>query len=357
MKRLTLAAFILVLVLVLSGAVSCVGQWQRPYKGYAGSLMLEIAPGTSSYQIARILEERGVIENHWLFWLRHALNRGATLKAGEYLFDHPMRSADVYLKLVRGDVFLYTLTIPEGSDRFDMARIVERELRIDPQAFLHASENGAAIHDLDPHAETLEGYLFPETYYFPRDATAEQVVARMLGQFRHVLRTRIPPESRPSPEALREVMTLASLVEKETPADAERPVVAGVFKKRLKIGMALQCDPTVIYAAKLDGRPGGPIKQSDLKLDSPYNTYRHPGLPPGPIASPGEASIRAALQPAPTDFLYFVSDNQGGHLFSRTLAEHNRRVAGYRHDVATRRRAKQSTSGIGSRAASRKVQD
>lgn len=357
MKRLTLAAFILVLVLVLSGSFSCVGGWQRPYKGYPGSLMLEVKPGISSYQIARILEEDGVIENRWLFWLRHALNRGATLKAGEYFFDRPLRPAEVYLKLVRGDVFLYSLTIPEGSDRFDMARIVERELKIDPQVFLHACENGAAIHDLDPHAETLEGYLFPETYYFPRDATAEQVVARMLGQFRHVLRTRIPSEFRPSPEALREVITLASLVEKETPADAERPVVAGVFKKRLKIGMPLQCDPTVVYAAKLARRTGVPIRQSDLKFDSPYNTYRHAGLPPGPIASPGEAAIRAAVNPAETNFLYFVSDNQGGHLFSRTLAEHNRKVAGYRRDVATRRRAAQPTSGNGSRAASRKVQD
>ena len=355
MKRRALAPFIL--ALVISGSFSCVGGWQRPHKGYPGNLVLEIEPGASSYQIARTLEERGVIEDRWLFWLRHALDRGATLKAGEYFFDRPLPPAEVYLKLVRGEVHLYSVTFPEGSDRFDMAAIVERDLGIDPQAFLRASENGAAIHDLDPRADTLEGYLFPETYLFARHVTAEQVVARMLSQFRHVLATRIPPESRPSPEALRDIVTLASLVEKETPADGERPLVAGVFKKRLKIGMPLQCDPTIVYAAKLAGRPGVPIKQSDLKFDSPYNTYRHAGLPPGPIASPGEAAIRAAVNPTETHFLYFVSDNQGGHLFSRTLAEHNRKVAGYRRDVAMRRRSAQSTSGNGSRAASRKVQD
>jgi UPF0755 protein len=177
----------------------------------------------------------------------------------------------------------------------------------------------------------------------------------MLAQFRRVLTAHIPPESRPSPEALREVMTLASLVEKETPADEERPVIAGVFKKRLKIGMPLQCDPTVIYAARLGGRGKGPIKQSDLNSDSPYNTYRYAGLPPGPIASPGEAAIRAALNPAKTDFLYFVSDDRGGHLFSRTLAEHNKKVARYRRDVANRRRAEQAASRAGSDSASRKV--
>ncbi|MBI4166039.1 MAG: endolytic transglycosylase MltG [Acidobacteria bacterium] len=356
MKRVVLVALLMALVLAIAVGAGSVYQWRRPYKNYPGNLMLVLEQGTSSYQIARLLEERGVIESRWPIWVRHMLNRGATLKAGEYSFDHPLSPADVYLKLVRGDVHLYSVTIPEGSDRFDMARIVQRDLGVDPQAFLRASEDGGAIHDLDPKADTLEGYLFPDTYFFPRGVTAEQIVTRMLSRCRRVLATRIPPESQPSPDALRQVMTLASLVEKETPVHDERPVVAGVFRKRLKIGMPLQCDPTVIYAAKLAGRFAGTIKQSDLNFDSPYNTYRHAGLPPGPIASPGEAAIRAALWPAETDFLYFVSDDRGGHFFSRTLAEHNRKVARYRREVGIRCEADHSTSRVGSGSASRKVQ-
>jgi UPF0755 protein len=351
MKRVLLAILALVLGVLLCAGAWFYYQWHKPFQGYSGSLMLEFELGTSSYQIARLLEERGVIESRWPFWLRHMLDRGATLKAGEYSFDRPLRPLDIYLKLVRGDVQLYSVTVPEGSDRFDMARIVQSALGIDSQEFLGASEDGAAIHDLEPKAKTLEGYLFPETYRFPRKVTAEQVVATMLAQFRRVLMT-----ANPRPESLQEIITLASLVEKETPANGERPVVAGVFRKRLKLGIPLQCDPTVIYAARLAGRPIGPIKQSDLQFDSPYNTYRHAGLPPGPIASPGEAAIRAALQPAETDFLYFVSDGRGGHLFSRTLAEHNRNVARYRREVAIRRKAELAAAQTGSSSNARKAQ-
>ena len=356
MKRVLLAILALVLGVLLCAGAWFYYQWHRPFQGYSGSLMLEFEPGTSSYRIALRLEEHGVLESRWPFWLRHMLDRGATLKAGEYSFDRPLRPLDVYLKLVRGDVYLYSVTIPEGSDRFDMARIVERDLGINSQDFLRASENGPAIHDLDPRAKTLEGYLFPDTYRFPRKVTAEQVAATMLAQFRRVLMAQMPPEVKPSPESLQEIITLASLVEKETPANGERPVVAGVFRKRLKVGMPLQCDPTVIYAARLAGHPIGKIKQSDLKIDSPYNTYRHAGLPPGPIASPGAAAIRAAIQPAETDFLYFVSDDRGGHLFSRTLAEHNQKVARYRREVATRRKAERAASQTGNSSNSREPQ-
>jgi UPF0755 protein len=295
------------------------------------------------------------VESRWSLWFRYALNRSAKFKAGEYSFDRPMTPSEIYTKLVRGDIILYSVTVPEGSDRFDAAAIVARSLGIDEAAFLRATESGAAIHDLDPKAENLEGYLFPETYRFPRNVKAEQVVARMLGQFRKVLQRHLSPGQPLSPDVLREAITLASLVEKETPSPEERPLVAGVFKRRLKLGMPLQCDPTVIYAARLAGRPMGPIKQSDLAFDSPYNTYRHAGLPPGPIASPGEASIRAALQPADTDMLYFVSNDQGGHLFSRTLAEHNVKVARYRQEVAARRRAERAAAQTSNSQKSPKV--
>ncbi len=346
----------LALILAFAAAAWTVYKWRQPFKGYPGSLMLVLEPGTSALESARLLEEKGVIENRWPFWIRYALDSGSTLKAGEYQFDRPLRPGEVYRRLVLGDVYLYTVTIPEGSDRFDIASIVHRDLGIDPQAFFCASERADAIRDLDPKAATLEGYLFPETYRFPRGVTAEQVIAAMLGQFRRVLSTRIPPETRASAEGLRDAVTLASLVEKETPAAEERPIVAGVFKKRLKIGMALQCDPTVIYAARLEGRTIAKLKLSDLEIKSPYNTYRHAGLPPGPIASPGEASLLAAFQPAETKYLYFVSDDRGGHFFSKTLAEHNQKVARYRREVANRHRAASSPSGPGGDAASRKVQ-
>jgi UPF0755 protein len=335
MKRLLL----LLLVLALSAVAWITYELHRPFRGTSGSLILELDPGTSAIQAAQLLADRGIIAFRVPFLVRYALGRPRTLKAGEYMFNRPLRPLDVYWKLVRGEVYLHSVTIPEGSDRFDMARILHNRLGIDPQDFLRASGDGAAIQDLDPQAATLEGYLFPDTYFFPRGVTAETVIGTMLGQFRAVLKTRIPPEIQPSPEEMRDVITLASLVEKETPLAEERSIVAGVFERRLKKRMPLQCDPTVIYAARLEGRPIGPILKSDLRIDSPYNTYRYPGLPPGPIASPGEASIRAALQPEPTEFLYFVSNNQGGHFFSKTLAEHQRRVARYRGEVAALRAA------------------
>jgi UPF0755 protein len=191
-----------------------------------------------------------------------------------------------------------------------------------------------AIRDLDPRAPSLEGYLFPDTYRFPRGVSAATVVITMLERFRHIVGTRFANQRPSSSAGWHEVMTLASLVEKETPEASERPLIAGVFERRLERGMPLQSDPTVVYAARLDYRPVGPITQSDLGFDSPYNTYRHSGLPPGPIANPGEASIRAVFHPADGDALYFVANNHGGHVFARTLAEHQRNVSRYRREMA-----------------------
>ena len=334
-KRLLLVLIVAVLV-ALGWAAR---ELYRPYRGYSGALILVLEPGTRSTQAASLLVERGVLASRWPFLLRYWLGRPRhSLKAGEYLFDRPLRPLDVYRKLVAGDVYLHAVVIPEGSDRFDMARILQQQMGVNPEEFLHASEQASAIHDLAPQASTLEGYLFPDTYRFPRSVTAAGAVAAMLARFRHVLDSRFPPEVRSQPGKLHALITLASLVEKETPAPEERPLVAGVFARRLEKGMPLQCDPTVVYAARLNHRSPGPLTQSDLRFDSPYNTYRYAGLPPGPIASPGEASIRAALNPAAGEFLYFVSNHHGGHLFSRTLAEHQQNVARYRREVAATRR-------------------
>ena len=326
-------------VVILLSLAWAARELYRPYRGYSGNLIVVLEPGRHATQAASVLVERGVLLSRWPFLLRYWLGRPRrSLKAGEYLFDRPLRPIDVYRKLVMGDVYLHAVVIPEGSDRFDMARILHQQMGVNPEEFLRATEQGSLIHDVAPQATTLEGYLFPDTYRFPRGVAPASVVAAMLARFRHVVDSRFPAEVRPQPEKLHQVITLASLVEKETPAPHERPVVAGVFTKRLEKGMPLQCDPTVVYAARLNHRPIGPILQSDLEFDSPYNTYRYAGLPPGPIASPGEASIRATLDPSAGDFLYFVSNHHGGHIFSRTLAEHQRNVSRYRREATALRR-------------------
>ncbi len=334
--RLTALAMVL--------GVAAAGLWvrrdlARAYRGYSGELVVRIEPGMSADSIAGLLVERGVLAHRLPFLLRYWISRPhRTLKAGEYLFDRPLRPLDVYGKLVEGDVYLHQVVIPEGSDRFDIARILHEQLGIDPAKFLRVTEQTSLIADLDPAAPSLEGYLFPDTYRFPRRASAALVVSTMLARFRHILETKLRGQLQPGTQRLHDVVTLASLVEKETPDPAERPVVAGVFERRLEKGMPLQCDPTVAYAARLDHRPSAPITESDLEFDSPFNTYRHAGLPPGPIANPGAASLGAALHPAKGDALYFVSNNQGGHVFARTLAQHQRNVSRYRRQLAAQSR-------------------
>ncbi|MGH9725002.1 MAG: endolytic transglycosylase MltG, partial [Candidatus Acidiferrales bacterium] len=198
--------------------------------------------------------------------------------------------------------------------------------------FLAAVQDTTPIADLAPGARSLEGFLFPSTYDFTRHTTCEEVAETMVRHFRAVWETLEPPGTQTYPGGLTllQVVTLASLVERETPNPNERPLVAGVFYNRLAKGYALQCDPTVQYAMALAQHPERSVHAADLRINSPYNTYLHRGLPPGPIANPGEASLRAALDPSKTDYLYFVANDQGGHLFSKTLAEHNRNVERYR---------------------------
>jgi UPF0755 protein len=289
--------------------------------------------------VAKLLVQTGVLARRLPFLVRYALGRPwHTLRAGEYLFDRPLRPIDVYRMLVEGEVFLHPVVIPEGSDRYDMARLLERQMGLDPEAFLRTTQVTAIIRDLDPQAPTLEGYLFPDTYRFARRVSPARVVETMVARFRQVLHVKFSAELASSGFSLHDVVTLASLLEKETPDPQERPIIAGAFENRLERALPLACDPTVIYAARLEGSkldyPPPPITRSDLKFDSPYNTYLRIGLPPGPIASPGVSSLHAAFHPASVDFLYFVSNNHGGHIFARTLAEHLRNVARYRQQLA-----------------------
>jgi UPF0755 protein len=236
---------------------------------------------------------------------------------------------------VRGDVFYYEVTIPEGSNIFDIGNILDKVGIIGSKAFLAAARNTSVISDIAPGAQTLEGYLFPSTYRLTRKTTAAQLCQKMTDQFRREWQQLTAGDPVP-PSDVRRVVTLASLIEKETGHDAERPLVASVFRNRLERGMPLQCDPTTIYAALLEDRYRGTIFRSDLENRNAYNTYQHPGLPPGPITNPGAASLKAALHPASADYLYFVAkgDGSGTHNFSSDYAAHEKNVLAYRHALA-----------------------
>ena len=280
-------------------------------------------------QIAAELKRQGLIRSQEIFASMHLI-KGGTLKAGEYRFDHPAKMAEVYDRLRRGDVYTIGLTIPEGSNLFDIAQRVESAHLGDGnrENFLATAHRELGlIADLDPSASSLEGYLFPDTYRFGRKTTDEQILAAMVKRFRQSA-AELGLQAN-----YHRVVTMASLVERETPIAAERPLVASVFENRLAKDMPLMTDPSVIYAALLDGRYRGTIYASDLAADSPYNTYRHTGLPPGPICNPGATSLRAAMNPAHTDYLYFVAataNPSGVSKFSATLAEHTRNVQEYR---------------------------
>lgn len=331
-----IAAVIIIAVLAAAGWLA--KELYVPYQGYQGRVILNVRPGARAPAVAAELARHGIIAHRLPFLFRYWLGRRhRSIKFGEYLFDHPASIMRVYEKLVRGEVYLHAVVIPEGSDRFDIARILSQDVGVDPRAFLDATRNTSLIRNLDPQAPTLEGYLFPDTYRFPRGVPATVVVATMLDRFRQVFDRQIRPALPPGPASLHNVITLASLVERETPNPAERPEIAGVFTRRLEKSMPLQCDPTVIYAVRLAQETpdvfNGPLTRSDLAIPSPYNTYVHAGLPPGPICNPGAASINAALHPAPGKALYFVSNNHGGHIFADTLAQHERNVERSRREL------------------------
>jgi UPF0755 protein len=283
-----------------------------------------IPPGSSATRIGRLLQQQGVIRNRYAFdgW---RLWKGGTLKAGEYRFDHPAPLTEVYARLVRGDVYTIAVTIPEGYNIFDISQTMADAKLHTAQEFLTGTKaNVDLIQDLDPAAPTLEGYLFPETYKFPPAWTVREMQAAMVKEFRRRAQTLgITVDAH-------RVVTLASLIEKETGVASERGAVASVFENRMARGMPLETDPSVIYAAVLEGRYNGTITASDLKSQSAYNTYAHRGLPPGPIANPGMDSLRAALNPATTDYLFFVADAAGHSRFSKSLEEHNGNVEKYR---------------------------
>lgn len=316
-----------VVLLLVSGITAAAYRYLRmPYAGFDEPALLTIERGTSSREMARLLASHGIVSSEYAFLAARVLRPRATLQAGEYHFADPASPWEVLDRIVRGDIHYYELRVPEGSNIFDTARLVAETGLVSGEEFLEAARDPSLVRDLAPEASTLEGYLFPSTYRLTRSATATEIARTMVDQFSKVWR-----ELGSSPH-VHQTVTLASLIEKETGVPSERPLVSAVFHNRLARGMSLACDPTVIYAALLEGVYDGVINQSDLNRRHPYNTYLNPGLPPGPIASPGAAALRAAIAPAASDALFFVAkpDGSGEHVFSQSAAAHNRAVREYR---------------------------
>jgi peptidoglycan lytic transglycosylase G len=290
-----------------------------------------LRPGYSTRRIARELKSAGVIRSRDAFALWHAFHKKPSLKAGEYLFERDANVMEVHARLSHGDVYVHTVVIPEGFNMFDIAKSIEAAGLGPASDFLKVTTADTdLIADLAPQATSLEGYLFPNTYNFTRTQTMREMAGEMVKQFRQVA------GQIGLTQDIATTVTMASIVEKETAVAEERPEVASVYSNRVAKHMPLQADPSVIYAELLSGSYGGALHHNDMQFDSAYNTYRHAGLPPGPIANPGRSSLEAVLHPAQTDYYYFVSDGNGHHRFSSTLEEHNKNVAALRRAVAQR---------------------
>ena len=299
-----------------------------PYRGFEGrEHLVRIPKGATGAQIADSLARQGVIR--WPLYFELLIRwhgAGAELQAGTYAFSKESTPREVLRRLIEGDVVKQNFVVPEGSNSYDIARAFAQAGLGSEQQFLNAAKATYLIADLDPEATDLEGYLFPDTYQVVLGESAMELVKKMVGQFRQQLSGGLLGWLRVEGRSLREVVTLASLVEEETGVAEERALIAAVFLNRLRHGIRLQCDPTVLFALQRAGRSGRELSRADLEFPSTYNTYLRAGLPPGPIASPGRASLEAALQPASVPYLYFVAGPDGGHRFSATLEEHNRQV-------------------------------
>lgn len=323
-----LRVFALLFLAAAAGAAWGYFELKASHRGFAGAeVFVDIPHGASVSTIASRLADAGVVAHPLIF--RAAVRRaglGAKLQAGEYRFSEAATPGAIAQRLARGDVYTRTVTFREGLTIWEMAEVFESGGFGTRDDFLREARDVARIRAIDPDASSLEGYLFPDTYQLPRAAGAKGAVDAMVAGFLRAFDTDLRAAAAARGLSPREVVTIASLVEKETAAPDERPIVSAVYQNRLRIRMGLQCDPTVIYALLLAGRWHGNLTRENLRIASPYNTYRYAGLPPGPIAAPGRASLEAAVKPATVPYLYFVSRNDGTHVFATTLTEHNRNV-------------------------------
>lgn len=338
--RFLAGVFVLLLVAGAGGAAWLWYGITKPYRGFAAEgVFVDVPRGASQRFVAHLLEKNGVVRSALGFEIYARRHPKRTLQAGEYFFAKAVTGRDVFWKLANGEVYVQAFTVREGETMFDIARELETGKFMPAGDFVYAASDPALIRDFASGAQTLEGFLFPATYELPRHPAASELTAQMVHKFKEEWQ-RIAAAPAETPRAggdhrvMTKLVTVASLVERETPKAEERPLVAGVFENRLRKGMRLQCDPTVIYGMERLGKYNGTLTGKDLSFDSLYNTYEHGGLPPGPIGNPGEASLRAAIAPAQTNYLYFVANTQGGHFFSATLAEHNKNVMKYRRLLA-----------------------
>ncbi len=355
-RRIAVGLGILLLLLLVPAGQLAWSWWklQRPYKGYPeAEKLVTVEPGTSASQILQNLEKEGVLADanlartYFIYFLREP-----AIQAGEYLFKGPLTTSQVLRMLVRGQVVSRFVTLIEGLTLEEIADQLARERFGRREVFLDLMRSPRRIADLDPNAPDLEGYLFPETYSFASGTGEREIVETLVRTFRRRWERDVRPllAGGPPGRSVRQVVTLASIVEKEARIDSERPLIAAVYSNRLAEGIGLAADPTVIYVLKRLGRWSGNLRREDLRLDSPYNTYRWAGLPPGPICSPGLASLKAAADPEDVPFLYFVGRNDGTHVFAETLQEHNRNVEIWQRQYwrkrwAAERRQRQERSG------------
>jgi UPF0755 protein len=331
-------------IAIFAVILGCAAAWffwravRTPYKGYAEpKTRVEVRRGQNTAAILQNLQRHGVLRDEWIPLVYMKLLRSRdSLKAGVYEFVQPMSPIDVIDKLVRGDVVIKTITVREGLDRFAVAQLFIDEKLGTQRDWDAATRDVDLIRDLAPEADSLEGYLFPDTYKFDPGTPAATIVRAMVANFRKHWGNEIALIT--TGLDAHQTVTLASIVETEAQLPQERPIVASVYLNRVRKRMLLGADPTVIYALKLAKRWDGNIRKADLQIASPYNTYRVPGLPPGPIANPGLASLRAAAAPSTTPYLYFVARNDGSHVFSTNNAEHNRNVEKYQRQYFRDRR-------------------
>jgi len=357
-RRVAIGLGVLLLLLMVPAGQLAWSWWklQRPYKGYAGAeKLVTVEPGTAASQILQTLEKERVLADAKLARTYLIYFMGdPKLQAGEYRFRGPLTTSRVLGMLMRGEVVSRFVTIVEGLTLEEIAEQLAKERFGRREVFLDLMRSPRLIADFDPDAPDLEGYLFPETYTFASGTGEREIVETLVRTFRQRFEREVRPllASGPPGRSVRQVVTLASIVEKEAKVGADRPLIAAVYSNRLQRGIGLAADPTVIYALKRLGRWHGNLRREDLRMDSPYNTYRWAGLPPGPICSPGLASLAAAAAPADVPYLYFVGRNDGTHVFAETLAEHNRNVEIWQRQYwrkrwAEERRERQGRNGGG----------
>lgn len=306
---------------------------------------VRIPPGSGYPEIVRILTENGVLRFPTAFRVLVTLTGTATnLQHGEYIFPSPPSAFELWRKVSSGDVAKYPVTIPEGANLYDIARILGELELTDPASFVLGATSSGLANRLDIPGDTAEGFLFPDTYLLVKDMRVEEILRIMVREFRQNFSSEMEREAVAKGLTIRQVVTIASIIEKETGVEAEKPLISAVIHLRLRRGMPLQMDPTVIYGLK---KFGGNITKKDLRTRNPYNTYRNPGLPPGPISNPGMAALMAALHPADSNYLYFVSRNDGSHQFSKTLEEHNLAVRAYQKNGGGKPGKKRTPAGSG----------